>query len=64
MGKIRKIFEYGYLLIAIFFVVETINNFNNGNNERAWLLLVFSVLAVFMYFFRKYFRRKNEDRFK
>jgi uncharacterized membrane protein len=64
MKKIRKIFEYGYLLIAIFFIFETINNFNDGNNERAWLLLVFSVLAVFMYFFRKYFRRKNEDRFK
>lgn len=63
MQKIWKIFEYGYLIIAIVFVVETIINWNT-NREKAYLLLLFSVLAVFMYFFKKRFRNRVENRNK
>ncbi|WP_298264989.1 hypothetical protein [uncultured Lutibacter sp.] len=61
MQKIWKIFEYGYLIVAIIFIVETVLNWNT-NRERAYLLLVFAVLAVFMYFFRKRFRKRIEKR--
>ncbi len=61
MQKIWKIFEYGYLIIAIAFMVETIINWNT-NREKAYLLLLFSIVAIFIYFFRKRFRKKIENR--
>ncbi|WP_457617164.1 hypothetical protein [Lutibacter sp.] len=61
MQKIWRIFEYGYLLVAVVFVVETLLNWN-VDRERAYLFLVFSVLAVFMYFFKKRFRKRIERR--
>ena len=60
MQKIWKIFEYGYLIIAIIFIVETVTNWNT-DREKAYLLLLFSILAIFMYFFRKRFRKKREN---
>jgi len=61
MNKIWKIFEYGYLIIAIVFFVETILKWNE-DREKAYLLLLFAVVAVFMYFFRKRFRSRLEQR--
>jgi len=61
MQRISKIFEYGYLVIAIVFIVETFLNWNTNRN-KAYLLLLFAVLAVFMYFFRKRFRNKINRR--
>ena len=60
MQKIWKIFEYGYLIIAVVFIVETVTNWNT-DREKAYLLLLFSVVAIFMYFFRKRFRKKREN---
>ena len=59
MQNLWKIFEYGYLIIAIIFAVETVLNWNT-DRERAYLLAGFSVLAVFMYFFRRRFRKRRE----
>jgi hypothetical protein len=61
MEKFRRIVEYGYLLVAIVFAVETVINWNE-DRERAYLMLVFSILAVFMYFFKRRFRKKLEGR--
>lgn len=55
-----KIFEIGYLIIAVVFLVETVLNWSEDRN-RAYMMLLFSVLAVFMYFFRKRFRKKMND---
>lgn len=63
MQKIWKIFEYGYLIIAIVFIVETVLKWNE-NREKAYLFLLFSIVAIFMYFFRKRFRNKFENRNK
>ena len=63
MQKIWKIFEYGYLFIALVLIVETVINWNS-NRQRAYLFLVFSVIAVFMYFFKKRFRKRIESRGK
>ncbi|MBT8317274.1 MAG: hypothetical protein HKP59_06585 [Lutibacter sp.] len=61
MNKIWKIFEYGYLIIAIVFIIETVIHFSEGDN-KAYLFLGFSILAVFMYFFRKRYRKRFENR--
>lgn len=63
MQKLWKIFEYGYLVIAVVFIVETILNWNS-NRERAYMLLLFSVLAIFMFFFRRRFRKRVAERNK
>ena len=61
MTKISKFFEYGYLIIAIIFIVEGIFRWNT-DREKAYLFIGFSVLAIFMYFFKKRFRKKVEAR--
>ena len=61
MQRVFKIFEYGYLFIAVIFVIETVLNWST-NRERAYLFLGFSVLAIFMYFFKKKFRKRVENR--
>lgn len=63
MSKIWKIFEYGYLAIAVVFFYETIQTWNN-DRSRAYMLLLFAVVAIFMYFFRKRFRSRFEKRNK
>jgi len=60
MVKYYKFFEIAYLVIAIVFLVETILNWN-GERQKAYIFLAFSALAVFMYFFRKKFRKKFEE---
>lgn len=55
-----RIFEIGYLVIAIVFLVETFEKWNEERN-RAYMMLLFAVLAVFMYFFRKRFRKKMNN---
>ncbi|HSQ45966.1 MAG TPA: LPXTG cell wall anchor domain-containing protein [Lutibacter sp.] len=59
MQNIWKIFEYGYLIIAIVFGVETVLKWND-DRERAYLLAGFTLLAIFMYFFRRRFRKRRE----
>ena len=60
MNKLRLIFEYGYLVIAIVFLIDAILTWNENRNQ-AFLLFGFSVLAVGMYFFRRKYRRKAEN---
>jgi len=61
MTKFWKFFEYGYLIVAIVFMVEGILRWNT-EREKAYLFLAFSAVAIFMYFFKKRFRKKFEAR--
>lgn len=63
MQKVWKIFEYGYLIIAVIFIVEAILKWSESR-EKAYLMLLFSGIAIFIYFFRKRFRKKIEKRNK
>lgn len=60
--KIAIIFEYFYLLIAVFFTYEAINNWNSEDNSKSYMFLFFVVIAIFMFFFRRSFRKKVEKR--
>jgi len=60
MAKYYKFFEYAYLVIAIVFIVETVLNWNT-EPQKAYIFLAFSAVAIFMYFFRKKFRKKFEN---
>ncbi|MEZ4803630.1 MAG: hypothetical protein R2797_12735 [Gelidibacter sp.] len=61
--KLQKFIQYAYLLIAIFFAYETFRNWNQ-DRDRAYMLMFFAVLAVFMYFFKKNFMKRFEDKTK
>ncbi len=55
----QKIIQYAYLFVAVFFSYEAFKVWNSDRN-RAYMLLFFAVLAVFMFFFKKHFRKKIE----
>lgn len=63
MNKFFRYFEYAYLLFAAFFLFEAFRIWNTERN-RAYLFLFFVCIAIFMYFFKRRFRRKYEDRNK
>ena len=58
--KIYQIFEYAYIAMALFSVYLVITNWETDRN-RAYLFAGFGVLAVFMFFFKRRFRRKIEE---
>ena len=60
MSRYYKIIEFAYLVIAVVFAVETVLNWNS-NPQKSYIYLAFSVLAVFMYFFKRRFRKKFEN---
>jgi len=59
MITIRKIFEIAYLLISIFFFYQAYQRWNE-NPTKAYLFIFFAILAIFMYFFRRKFRKRLE----
>ena len=59
MAKYFKFFEIAYLIIAIVFIVETIMRWNSEPN-KAYIFLAFALLAIFMFFFRKKYRKRFE----
>ena len=59
MTKYFKFFEIAYLVIAIVFTVETVLRWNS-DRTKALIFLLFAVLALFMYFFRKKYRKRFE----
>lgn len=60
MNRIGKIFEIGYLIVAVLFAYETFAKWNI-EREKSYIFLAMSVLAVFMFFFRRRMRIKREN---
>lgn len=58
---IYKIFEYGYLIIAVFFLYQTVVSWTT-EPQRAYLYALFVIVALLMYFFKRNFRKKFESR--
>ena len=58
-NKIYRLFEYAYLAMAAFSVYIVVNNWSDNRN-RAYLFMIFGIVAVFMFFFKRKFRKKIE----
>ena len=58
-----KYTQYVYLLAAAFFIYDGISKFDSNRNQ-AYLSLLLALMAVGMFFFRKKFAKKFEDRNK
>lgn len=61
--KIFKLFEYVYIVMAIFSIYLVWTNWAE-NRTRAYLFAFFAVVAIFMFFFKRNFRKKMEERNK
>jgi uncharacterized membrane protein len=59
--KIYRIFEYAYILMAIISIYVTIDNWT-VNRNKAYLFAFFTVVAIFMFFFKRRFRKNMEER--
>lgn len=57
MKTATKFIEKIYLFIAIVFFINAIRVFNSNTN-KAIMFAVFAIMAVFMYFFKRKFRKK------
>lgn len=62
-NKIYQLFEYAYLAMAAFSIFLVFTNWTENRN-RAYLFAFFTVVAIFMFFFKRRFRKKMEERSK
>ncbi|TYP97885.1 hypothetical protein C7447_10351 [Tenacibaculum adriaticum] len=63
MNKLWSIFQYGYLVIGVIFLVEGILNWNS-NREQSFIMFGFAIFITLIFFFKRNFRRKIEERNK
>lgn len=63
MMKFSKFFEFVYLAAAAFFLYEAVMIWN-VERGKAYLFLLFVIVAIFMFFFRRHFRNKYQNRNK
>lgn len=61
MEKYIKYIEYAYLIIAVILLFEGFQKWTVQPN-KAYFSLGLAVMAVFMYFFKRYIRKKQEKR--
>ncbi|MEZ4855662.1 MAG: hypothetical protein R2812_04190 [Gelidibacter sp.] len=54
---LQKIIQYAYLAATIFFAYDAVSNWNSDSN-KAYMSLFLAVLALFMFFFKRHFRKK------
>lgn len=59
--KYSKIFQYAYLVFAALFIYDGISKWGINTNG-AYISLGLAALAIFMYFFRRKFSKKFENK--
>lgn len=64
MENYSKFTQYAYLLAAILVAVESYNQYQAGNMNKAIIMAIFTVVGIFMFFFRRSFAKKFADRNK
>ncbi|MBW2960431.1 hypothetical protein [Mesonia aestuariivivens] len=61
--KFFKYFEYAYLVFALLFFFESYRIWGESES-RGYLCIFLGFVAAFMYFFKRRFRKKLEERTK
>ena len=61
--KFLQFFQYVYLVFVILFGYDAISKWGTERNQ-AYMSLFFAALSLFMFFFRKRFAKKFEERSK
>ena len=63
MNNFWKFLQYGYLIIAVIFLVEAALAWKDDIN-KALFMLVFSIFILLIFFFKRKFRKKIEKKNK
>jgi hypothetical protein len=58
-----KYTQYAYLVIAVLFIYDALTKINAGD-DTPWLSFLIAGMGIFMFFFRRKFAKKFEDRNK
>ena len=61
--KILKFFQYAYIILAALFLWDAISKWSADRNG-AYMSLFFVALIIFVFFFRRRFKKRFEDRNK
>ncbi|NNK87176.1 MAG: hypothetical protein HKO90_02745 [Flavobacteriaceae bacterium] len=61
--KLLKYLQWAYLAFFVLFLYDAISNWNIDRG-RSYVSLFFAALALFIYFFRKKYRKRFEERGK
>lgn len=59
-----KFFEYAYLGVFVLSAIEVIRYWNSPDRTRFYLFLIFGIVSLGMFFFRRTYRKKFEKRDK
>jgi len=59
--KYMKFFQYAYLFFAVLFIYDAIDKWLS-QGIIAYMSILLAATAVFMFFFRKRFNKKIEDK--
>ena len=59
-----KFTQYIYLVFGAYFIYDGITKLNDPSTGNPWLSFIIAALAVFMFFFRRKFAKKFDDRNK
>lgn len=59
-----KFTSIAYILVAILFAVEAFNQYTAKETNKAILMALLSVGSIFLFFFRRRFAKKFEERNK
>ncbi|QZK89366.1 hypothetical protein K5V07_02200 [Flavobacterium sp. CHNK8] len=62
--KYFKYTQYIYLLFAAYLIFDGVKKLNNPALGEAWLNFIIAAFAIFMFFFRRRFTKKFEERNK
>ena len=60
-NKIYRFFEFAYVAMALFSAYLVITNWDTYR-ERAYIFVFVGVVAIFMFFFKRKFRKNIEKR--
>jgi hypothetical protein len=61
MNKLWKFLQYGYLVIAIIFLIEAIVGWNT-DRDKSYIMIGFSIFITLVFFFKRHFRKKVQQR--
>jgi len=59
MKAVSVLFQYAYLIIALFMGFKAFTEYQNGGT-KLWFYVLFALAAVGMFFFKKHFNKKME----
>jgi hypothetical protein len=60
--KYLKFTQYAYLIAGILVAIESFNQYKSGNTNQAIIMGLFTLAAIFLFFFRRNFANKFQER--